>query len=155
MVTAHKAASSTLCNAVAKVALRLSTECVDPDGLEALLANRGIALDKNPGLRPVGVGEMVRRVIGKASVTGVEVQKSVGALQLCAGQPAGVKSAIHAMRGFLVDDDSDGILLINDDNAFNRVNRAVALRKIHRICPAMKHILINFLSQTYMHPDEQ
>ena len=83
MVTAHKAASSTLCNAVAKVAHRLATEYVDPDGLEALLANRGIALDKNPGLRPVGVGEMVRRVIGKAvmSVTGIEVQKSVGALQ--------------------------------------------------------------------------
>lgn len=46
MVTAHKATSSTLCNAVAQVALRLSTEYVDPDGLEALLANRGIAKQK-------------------------------------------------------------------------------------------------------------
>lgn len=48
------------------------------------------------------------------------------------------------MRGFLADDYSDGILLIDADNAFNRVNRVVALRNIHRICPAMKHILINF-----------
>src|SRR6478609_4294633 len=78
------------------------------------------------------------------SVTGEKVQEAVGALQLCAGQPAGVESAIHAMRGFLDDDDSDGILLIDADNAFNRVNRAVALWNIQYICPAMKHVLINF-----------
>ena len=36
---------------------------------------------------------------------------------------AGVESAIHAMRGFLDDDQSDGILLIDADNAFNRINR--------------------------------
>ena len=146
MVTGHKEASAQICNAVASVARRLATEYVDPEGLEALLANRGIALNKNPGLRPVGVGEMVRRIIGKAvmSVTGEQVQKAVGALQLCAGQPAGVKSAIHAMRGFLDDDESDGILLIDADNAFNRVNRSVALLNIQKICPAMKHILINF-----------
>lgn len=88
----------------------------------------------------------MRRVIGKAimSVTGEEVQKAVGALQLCAGQPAGVEAAIHAMRGFLDDDQSDGILLIDADNAFNRINRATALRNTHFICPAMQHILTNF-----------
>ena len=59
-------------------------------------------------------------------------------------QPAGVESAIHAMKGFLDDDESDGILLIDADNAFNRVNRRVALWNIQYICPAMKHILINF-----------
>ena len=92
------------------------------------------------------MGEIVRPIIGKAvmSVTGMKVQEAVGALQLCAGQPAGVESAIHAMRGFLKDDESDGILLIDADNAFNRVNRAVALRNIQHICPAMKHVLINF-----------
>ena len=76
--------------------------------------------------RPVGVGEIVRRIIGKAVMvlTGEKVQQAVGALQLCAGQPAGVESAIHAMKGFLDDDESDGVLLID---AFNRVNRGVAL----------------------------
>ena len=111
MVTGYKDSSASLCNAVAALARRLATECVDPKGLEALLANRGIAIDKCPGLRPVGVGEIVRRIIGKAvmSVTGEKVQEAVGALQLCAGQPAGVESAIHVMRGFLNDDESDGI----------------------------------------------
>ena len=56
----------------------------------------------------------------------------------------GVESAIHAMRGFLDDDSSDGILLIDADNAFNRVNRAVALWNVQYTCPAMKHVLINF-----------
>ena len=73
------------------------SEMVDPNGLAALLANRGIAIDKNPGLRPVGVGEMLRRIIGKAimEVTGSDVQKAVGALQLCAGHPAGVEAATY------------------------------------------------------------
>jgi hypothetical protein len=88
MVTGYKGSSATLCNAVAIIARRLATEHVDPNGLQALLANRGIAIDKCPGLRPVGVGEIARRVIGKAimSVTGEKVQEAAGALQLCAGQ---------------------------------------------------------------------
>ena len=94
----------------------------------------------------MGVGQIFGHIIGKAvmSVTGEKVQEAFGALQLCAGQPAGVESAIHAMCGFLDDDQSDGILLIDADNAFNRINRAVALWNIQYICPAMKHILINF-----------
>ena len=58
LVTAHKETSSSLSHALALVTRRLATEYVDPEGLEALLANRGIAIDKCPGLRPVGVGEM-------------------------------------------------------------------------------------------------
>lgn len=87
-----------------------------------LLTNRVIANIKDPGLRPVGVGEMVRRIVVKAvmTVTCEAVQKAVGALQLCRGRPAEVKSAIHAMRGFLTDNQIDGILLIDADNALNR-----------------------------------
>ena len=89
---------------------------------------------------------MVRRIIGKSvmAVTGSKVQEAVGALQLCAGHPVGVESAIHAMRGFITDDDSDGILLIDADNAFNRINRSAALWNIQYTCPSMKHIIINF-----------
>ena len=46
MVAAHKEASADLTNALARVARRLSTEYVDPVVVEALLANRGIAIDK-------------------------------------------------------------------------------------------------------------
>jgi hypothetical protein len=120
MVSSFKETSSNLCAAVAALARRLSTKAVDPKGLEALLANRGVALDKNPGVRPIGVGEMLRRILGKAimSVTIDDVQRAVGSLQLCAGHPAGVEAAIHAMRTFLESGDNDGILLIDADNAF-------------------------------------
>ena len=146
MVTGFKDSSANLCNAVSGVAHRLATEYVDPIALEALLANRGIAIEKCPGLRPVGVGEIIRRVIGKAimQVTGEKVQEAVGALQLCAGHPLGVESAVHSMRAFLDEDESEGILLMDADNAFNRLNRNVALWNIQYTCPAMKHILINF-----------
>jgi len=142
----YKDSSASLCNAVALLARRLATEHVDPSGLQALLANRGIAIDKCPGLRPVGVGEIARRIIGKAimSVSGEKVQEAVGALQLCGGQPAGIEAAIHAMRDFLASDENDGILLIDADNAFNRVNRAAALWNVQYICPALKHVLSNF-----------
>ena len=40
---------------------------VDPNGLSALLACRLVALDKNPGVRPIGICETVRRIIAKAA----------------------------------------------------------------------------------------
>ena len=65
MLVSFKAASTELCSAVADLARRLSTEHVDPFGLMPLLNNRLIPLDKNPGVRPIGVGETLRRIIGK------------------------------------------------------------------------------------------
>ena len=144
--TGFKEVSTSLCNALAAVTRRLATEYVDPTSVSALLANRGIAVDKCPGLRPIGVGEIVRRIIGKVimTVTSVDVQQAVGCLQLCGGQAAGVEAAVHAMREFFENDDTDAFLLIDADNAFNRINRGVALWNIQFICPSMKVILINF-----------
>src|SRR6185312_14258457 len=50
MVSSFKKTSLALCNAVAHLTRKLAGGFVDPTGLEALLANRGIPLDKNPGL---------------------------------------------------------------------------------------------------------
>ena len=56
-----KSASVTLCFALAAVGHRLCTEAVHPDGLSAFMACRLIPLDKQPGVRPIGVGEVPRR----------------------------------------------------------------------------------------------
>ena len=55
-----------------------SNEVEDPESLEALLACRLVPLDKNPGLRPIGIGETLRRILGKAvmSVLKKDVQVS-------------------------------------------------------------------------------
>ena len=97
-VYAHPLAD--LCNCLALVAKRLCTEHVNPDGVAPLLASRLITIDKCPGVRPIGVGETSRRIIGKAVLTALkeDILDATGTSQLCAGQDGGSEAAIHAMR---------------------------------------------------------
>ena len=86
LCTSHKAASNELCSALALVAKRLCTTLIDPQGIAPLTACRLIALDKNPGVRPIGIGDTARRIIAKAtlSVIRVDVQEAAGSMQLSA-----------------------------------------------------------------------
>ena len=59
--------SSDLCQTLAKVTKKLCAEEL-PTSLEGFLACRLIPLNKNPGLRPIGVGEVLRRIIEKVVV---------------------------------------------------------------------------------------
>ena len=54
--------------------------------ISALVACRLVALDKNPGIRPIGIGETLRRLIGKAILC--IVQRTAGSLQGPAVFPA-------------------------------------------------------------------
>ena len=74
-------------------------EKLDASSLEAFLACRLIPLDKNPGLRPIGVGEILKRIVGKVVVSSTrnDITDSVGSLQLCAAHEAGCKALIHAI----------------------------------------------------------
>ena len=56
LCSCFKRSSDELCSALAAVARRLCSEYVDPAGLSTFVASRLIALDKNPGVRPIGVG---------------------------------------------------------------------------------------------------
>ena len=129
LCTAFQDASNDLCEALASVARRICSTLVDPSGLDAFTACRLIALDKNPGVRPIGIGEVSRRIISKAilAVISLEVQDAAGTSQLCAGQQAGCESAIHAMREIFGDDDTQAILLVDASNTFNNLNRQTAL----------------------------
>ena len=143
--TAFKTASSDICHALALLARRICAHQVDPDGLSAYTACRLIALDKCPGVRPIGVAEVVRRLLGKAilSVAGTDVQHAAGAIQLCAGQEVGCEAAIHSIRTIFTDSGNEGVLLVDASNAFNLLNRQVALRNITTICPSIATVLIN------------
>ena len=66
----------------------------------ALMRVRMIALDKQPGIRPVGVGETWRRMMVKCllRVVGPEAKATCGTTQLAVGVEAGIEGAIHVMR---------------------------------------------------------
>lgn len=77
-----------LANAIAELARTLATDTVENKEIfEPILNCRSIPLDKKPGLRPIRIGETLRRLICKAVVYAMraEIQESSGAQQLCAG----------------------------------------------------------------------
>jgi len=91
-----------------------------------------VPLDKKPGVRPIGIGDVPRRILAKAilSIVGNDIQLAAGALQTCAGQDAGAEAAIHAMRNLFEKENTEAVLLVDADNAFNRINRQAALHSI-------------------------
>ena len=131
-----KTCSSDLCNSLAALTRRICSNYVDPMGLSAFVACRLIALDKCPGVRPIGIGETCRRIIGKAvlSVVSPDILDVAGSLQLCAGQEGGCETAVHAIRQIFHSDDCEAVLLVDATNAFNSLNRQAALRNILHLC---------------------
>ena len=87
LCTAFGEKSNELCSAVATFARRICTTYVDPKTLRAYTSCRLVPLDKCPGVRPVGIGEVVRRIVGKAVMKVVkrDLQEAIGSIQLCAG----------------------------------------------------------------------
>ena len=55
---------------------------------------------KNPGVRPIGICEVSRRIISKAVLYVIkgDIQDAAGSNQLCGGQVAGIEAAVHAVR---------------------------------------------------------
>ena len=66
----------------------------------AMMACRLVALDKQPGVRPVGIGEIYRRLWAKCllKVAGSQATAACDNLNLCAGLAAGIEGAVHAVR---------------------------------------------------------
>ena len=137
--------STDLCEALAKVARRLATSLVDPELLKPFVACRLVALDKCPGVRPVGIGEVPRRIISKAilAVVRQDVKKAVGSIQLCIGQSQGCEASIQALNEIFAEDSTEAVLLVDASNAFNRLTRKSALRNAMNLCPAIGTILMN------------
>ena len=152
LCTCFGTASNALCHSLALTAKCLCSVLVDPRCISPILACRLIALDKNPGVRPIGIGEIPRRIIAKAaiSVTRNDILDAAGSVQLCAGHIAGAEAAIHAVREHFQQEGTDAVLLVDASNAFNSLNRNTALHNIRFECPAISTILIS----TYREPSD-
>ena len=137
--------SHDLCSALAAVRRRLCSSLVNPESISAFVACLLIPLDKCPGVRPIVVGEVPRRIIAKAllRIIGKDVEDAAGPLQVCAGQDSGCEAAVHAMRSIFQDTNTEGCLLVDASNAFNSLNRKAALHNVSILCPSWSPILIN------------
>ena len=98
--TSFKSTSNDLCHSLAITAQRLCTNFVDPSAIAPLLAGHLIALDKNPGVHPIRIGDSARCMFGKAilTITRTDNQEAAGSLQLCAGQISSIEAAVPAVN---------------------------------------------------------
>ena len=135
---------------LANFAKKIATEIVDPKTLEAYTACRLLSLNKAPGetelqIRPIGVGEVLRRIVGKtiAWALSEDIQEAGGALQVSTGLKGGAEAAIHGMKNIFEAESTDAIILVDAENAFNKLNRQVALHNIQHLCPNFATVLIN------------
>ena len=131
----YKTASVNLCNAMAADGCRLCTSIIDPGSLSAFVACRLIPIDKCSGVQPICIEEVPRCIISKAIlwISSRDIVSAAGPLQTCAGQVGGCEAAIHAMRRIYQIPSTEGVLLIDAENAFNHLNRSAALHNIKHL----------------------
>ena len=106
---------------------------------KGLVACRLIHLDKSPDVRPIGVGEVLRRVIGKAILTVLksDIPNVTGYQQLCSGLESGCESAVHAV------DTTHEFIQTDASNAFNLINRTLLLHNLKILCPEIATYINN------------
>ena len=142
----HQKESEALAQAIAELTKSLCRDEVKPQLLTEFLAGRLIPLKKNPqGIRPIGVGEVLRRITAKAVTRFLkqDIQVAAGTLQTCSGIQAGIEAAVHAMKSIFDEEGTEATLLIDATNAFNSMNRVVALHNIKVLCPTFHRFLAN------------
>ena len=136
--------SAKLRDQVASVARRSIVPWCD---VRSLVACQLVALDKCPGVQPIGIGETLRRIIGKAIclVTGPDIEDVCGADQLCAGVQAGIKGAVHVINDLSQErcDDEWGVLMMDASNTFNNINRMAVLWNARLLWPRCSRFIFN------------
>ena len=87
------------------------------------MASRLVPLNKNSSLRPIGVGQVLRQVMGKVVVSAFfeDVTTPSSDAQIC-GRSSGSEAAIHAMRRMFQHENSEAVILVDATNAFNNLN---------------------------------
>lgn len=120
------------------------------------MASHLIGLDKNPVVHPIRIGDTAKHVIPEAMFNIISkdtcIQEVAGFVQLCAGQIAAIKAAVHAVRFLFQSEETKALLLVDANNAFNTLNPQTALHtcNVERLCPSLATALIN----TYRAPSE-
>ena len=101
-------------------------------------------------MRPVGVGEVLRRIVGKLIMYVIKdgIQNAAGSIQTCAGLKGGIEACIHATRDVWEEEGCEGVLMVDAENAFNTLNRKLALHNVRQLCSPF----YQYLHNTYQEP---
>ena len=107
--------------AVTSLIEKICMEEIDDSSLSSLMASRLVPLNKNPGLRSIGVGEVLQQVKGKVvmRIFSEHVTTASSDAQMC-GRSSDSEVAIHAMRRMFQQKNSDAVILVDAANAFNK-----------------------------------
>ena len=105
------------------------------------MSGRLIALDKQPGIRPVRVGETWCCLMAKCLLkfAGPEAKSACGTTQLTGVLEAGIEGSIHVMRLLYEEhrkEEDWGFLLIDTCNRFNEENRTAMLWAVRHKWPS-------------------
>ena len=72
-----------------------------------------------------------------------DLQKAGGCLQTCSGVRSGIEAAVHATDEAWKSPHTECLLQVDAENAFNRLNRKVALHNVRELCPSVHTYLVN------------
>ena len=99
-LTGYRRASAELREVMVDWAEWLANDMPDWAAYRGLTTRRLLALDKEPGTRPVGIGSIWLRYIAKLLLaeTAAEAKAECGSLQLCAGLEAGTEGGLHSVH---------------------------------------------------------
>ena len=131
------------------LANHLSKENLPAPVRQFFFGARLIALQKKDGgVRPIAIGNTVRRLVGK--VTCATIKEKAMQLyephQLGFGVAKGAEGAVHAARRFLSSDsdmeDKDLFLKLDFKNAFNSIRRDVLLTRVKEHFPEIYNLIL-------------
>ena len=115
-----------------------------PQDLSALVVSGSLVpiLKKDGGIRPVVVGEVIRRLISKLCVEYIrpDILQYFQPVQLGVGVSGGAEAVLHAFNRAIRAEDFDAqllLVLVDFENAFNEVNRQSFLDIVRERFPAI------------------
>jgi len=96
------------------LARHLINGTIEWKSIHALMPSHLIALDKSPGVHPIGIGKALQQILCKivAFATCTNLEKVCGVTQLCSGLQAGMEGAIYAVHELLDQHSGDGCELL-------------------------------------------
>lgn len=108
------------------------------------------ALKKKNGIRPIAVGNTLRRLAAKIQGIRIkpELSEKLNPIQLGFGTPGEAEAAVHATRKFLEAQSPKILVKLDFKNAFNTINRNLVLHSVKEELP----LALNYVKQCYEKP---